>query len=158
MMLVMKERRISRRLLAIIGLGILGCAVAVGVRATHRKPIYGTWTGFSYQNIDGKLVADKEFGQYTIELGKDGTYEENGNATSGTWVHKDDKITLTPTKFYDMTPEQHRKKYTKKDGKVSVTIQRLLAMRMKPMTISYVSWADKLEYREPSMLYIYERT
>ncbi len=154
----MEERRANRRLLAIFALGILGCAVAVGVRVVHRKPINGIWMGYSYQNINGKMIPDKEFGEYIIRLNKDGSYQENGNSTSGKWSRKGDEITLTPVKFYDLTPDEHRKKFRKKNGKVSVTIERLLASRMKPMTVTYNHMADTLVYQEPSMHYEYNRS
>ena len=113
--------------------------------------------GYSYAEIDGKLVPDKEFGEYVIRLEPDGTYQENGNSTSGKWTQVGDKITLTPTKFYDLTPEEHRMKYKKKGGGKNATIERLLGARMKPMEIVYNSVADRMIYTEPTLHFEYER-
>jgi len=156
-MMPMEARRANRRLVAILGIGILGCAIAFGVRQVYRKPITGIWMGYSYAEINGELIPDKEFGLYSIVLEKDGTYRENGNSTSGIWAQKGDNITLTPTKFYDLTPEEHRKKYRKKDGSTSITIERLLKLRMQPMTVSYSAAADRLIYTEPTLHFEYER-
>lgn len=153
----MENSRGKRRLLAIVAIGVLGAAVAVGVRTFHRKPIHGTWLGYSYLMMDGKLIADKDFGQYSVHLNRNGTYEENGNSTSGSWSQRADVITLKPTKFYEMTPDEHRKRFRKKNGDVSVTIERLILLRMKPMTMTYQHIADRLIFREHSMYYEYER-
>lgn len=154
----MEERRSKNRLLAIAAIGILGCAGAVGFRMVFHKPLEGLWRGYSYQKIDGKMMPDTEFGEYIINLNKNGSYEENGNSTSGKWSKSGGTVTLTPVKFYDMTPEQHRQKYRKRDGKVSVTIERLLASRMKPMTVSYNAFSDTLIFREHNMHYEYNRS
>jgi hypothetical protein len=153
----MESRRANRRLIAILGLGVLICAVAFGVRLVHRKPIHGVWMGYSYAEIDGRLIPNEEFGQFVIRLDKDGKYEENGNSTSGTWTQVGDKVTLTPTKFYDLTPDEHRNKYRKKDGTTSPTIERLLDARMKPMVVDYHALADRLVYTEPTLRFEYER-
>lgn len=113
--------------------------------------------GYAYQLIGGKMVPDKEFGQYIVRLEVNGTYQENGNSTSGTWSKEADVITLKPSKFYDMTPDEHRKRYRRTDGKVSVTIERLLAMKMKPMTMTYQHLSDRLIFKEPTLHYEYER-
>lgn len=154
----MLARRPNRRLIAIISLGVALCTVGMGVRMFHRKPVYGTWLGYSYTDLDGRKVKDELFGQFMIKLNPDGTYDENSNSTSGTWKMAGDKITLVPTKFYDLTPEEHRKKYVNSDGKPSVSMTRLLATRMKPFHITYQAGADRLIHEEPTLHYEFERT
>lgn len=153
----MEEGRNKRRLVAIISLGVVLCAIGMGVRVFHRKPIHGTWLGYSYFRLDGKKIRDDTFGQFMIKLNVDGTYFENGNGTSGSWRKVGDRITLTPTRFLDMTPDEHRAKYQKADGSKSVTMERLLELKMKPMVIDYNAFADLLIHREPTLYYEYER-
>lgn len=153
----MEDSRNKRRLVAIVCLGVVLCAAGMGVRAFHRKPIHGTWLGYSYYQSEGKNIRDEAFGQFVIKLNVDGTYMENGNGTSGKWSREGDRITLTPVKLLDMTPEEHRAKYKKPDGSKSVTIERLLDMKMKPMVVEYHAFADRLIHREPTLYYEYER-
>lgn len=152
------ERRANRRLIAIISLGIALCTVGMGVRMFHRKPIHGTWLGYSYMEQNGKRVRDEQFGQYLIKLNLDGTYSETSNSTSGTWKRVGDKITLVPAKFYDMTPDELTKKYRKSDGTPSATMTRLLTMKMKPFHITYQVLGDRLIHEEPTLHYEYERS
>lgn len=123
----------------------------------HRKPIHGTWLGYSYIEVDGRKIKDETFGQYLITLNLDGTYVENSNSTSGTWKRVGDKITLVPTKFFDRTPEEHKKRYINSDGQPSVSMARLLAMKMKPFHVTYRPGADRLVHEEPTLHYEYER-
>lgn len=114
--------------------------------------------GYSYNDIDGKMVKDEQFGQYLIKLSPDGTYVENGNSTSGRWKREGDQITLSPEKFQDMTPEEHRKRFRKSDGSPSITIERLVKVKMKPMVLTYVASSDRILHQEPTLHYEYERT
>ncbi len=153
----MEESRTKRRLIAIISLGVVLCAIGMGVRVFHRKPIHGVWLGLSYHDLNGKMVPDEGFGQFLIKLNADGTYLENGNGTSGSWSRVGDRITLTPTHFQDLTPEEHRVKYRRSDGSKSETMERLLEMNMKPMVVNYNARTDRLTYSEPTLYYEYER-
>ena len=153
------ERPATRNQLALIlAIGGLLCSVAISVRVFYRKPVHGMWLGYAYQDLgEGKIVLDKDFGEYILKLNPDGTYEENGNSTSGNWSAKNDRITLIPTRFFDLTPEEHRLKYVNSDGKVSQVIQRLLATRMLPMYVSYSPGNDKLVYHERGIRFEYDR-
>jgi hypothetical protein len=154
----MEERRANGRLLAIVGLGVVGCAIAFGVRAYHRKPMHGNWLGYSYIDINGKQVANVELGQFAIHLKENGTFEESGNETSGTWTQAGDTLTLKPNKFRGMTPDEHRQKYLKRDGRVNETIKRLLVSKMVTMKLTYNPSLDRLLYDEETMHYEYERS
>lgn len=145
------------RLQGLVACGLVVIALALGLRTLYRKPIHGKWMGYTYHDVGGQLVKDEAFGQFTILLNQNGTYEENGNATSGTWVKKGNAITLTPEKFYDLTPAEHRAKYRKAYGTRSQTIERLLERTMRPMVINYNASSDIMTHREPTLLYKYER-
>ena|SRR5436190_19015783 len=153
----MEEKRANRRLVAMLLIGSLICAAALGVRFFHRKPIAGLWIGYNFNKINGKMVPDKGLGEFRIMLSNDGSYLENGNDTSGTWAQDGDKITLTPKKFRDMTPDEHRKKYLRKSGKVSPIIEALLSKNMQAMTVTYLAMSDQLTYDEPTLHFQYER-
>ena len=153
----MKSGKKQRHLVWILAVGALACAGALGYRTFYGKPIYGDWVGYSYNKIDGKLVKDELMGEYLMRINRDGTYAENGNSTSGTWTLKNNILTMVPTKFYDMTPDEHRKRFVTSKGKVSVTIERLLKSKMQPMVANYSSMNDRIIYREPSAYYEFER-
>jgi hypothetical protein len=153
----MKERRGNKHLAAILAVGLTACAVAAGIRTFHRKPIHGTWLGYTYYQMDGVFQKDTELGQYMIRLNSDGSYAENSNSTSGKWILNGGRITLTPTHFYDLTPTELRRKYVNSDGKVSAPIQMLIEKRMKPMSVLHDAARDQLIYEEPTLRYIYER-
>jgi len=140
-----------------ISVGSVVCVAAIAGRFLISKPVDGMWLGYTYHKHDGELVKDEEAGEYLIRLNKDGTYQENSNATSGNWTMSGNVITLKPVTFYDMTPEEHRQRIIKEKGKESKTMEMLLETRMKPILITYSSFADKLIYDEPEASYIYDR-
>lgn len=156
----MKQKlQISKELKSILAIGVVVCVVALSVRLFYRRPIAGNWLGYAYAKIEGATYIDKEMGQYRIRLKEDGTYIENGNSTSGVWKRTGTTIILSPTKFYDMTPEEHRLQQKLKKGKTgtSVVLENLLATKMKPITLEYARGADQLILREEDFDYVYER-
>lgn len=155
----MEEKRANRRMIVLILLGVLVCGGALGFRVFHKKAIHGTWVGYSYHPDDkGKMQPDLEFGQYVIILNENGTYKENCNETSGKWTKKGNHLVLTPTKFYDQTPEQHRKLHKNKEtGKVSTTMEMVLKLKMVPMDVYYRPEDDRLVFEEPTLHYEYDR-
>lgn len=154
----MESRNQHRFLKSILAVGIVASLASLGFRQVYRKPIIGTWVGYSYlESGDGRLEPDKSFGRYTIVLHEDGTYAEDGNSTSGTWKMSDNQITLSPICFLDKTPEEHRAEQLAKKGKVSSIIERLIRDRMKRMTVEYRRSDDRLVFLERSMHYEYER-
>lgn len=146
-------------MIVLIVLGVLVCGGAFGFRMLHKKAINGTWIGYSYHPDDkGKMMADLEFGQYMIVLDENGTYKETCNETSGKWTKTGNHLVLTPVKFYDKTPEEHRKQHVnKKTGKVSSTMEMVLRLKMKPMDVFYRPEDDRLIFEEPTLHYEYER-
>lgn len=153
----MEQKRANRHLLAILIVGVLACGAAFGFRMFRGKSVVGTWKGYAYQRQGSSYIADKTVGEFMIVLKSDGEYYENGNETSGTWAKKDNRIVLSPTLFYGRSPEENRARYRKKDGTTSVTIERLLKIRMQPMTVEYRPLDDHLVFEEPTIHYEYER-
>ena len=137
--------------------GLVACCGALGLRIAHKPDLFGTWRGYSYYLEDGALRENKEFGEFVIDLRSDGTYAENGNQTAGKWTRTGDKITLHPTHFFGMTPEQHRTRFKRSDGKPSSTIAGLLTKNMKPMLVTYSEPLDRLTYEDETLKYIYQR-
>ena len=153
----MDTRQNPRRIFVIAGIGLIACIAAAGVRVNHRKPIHGTWIGYMYQEVDGKLVADREFGKYVIEILPNGKYRENGNSTSGKWTRIGNQLKLIPTHIMDATPAQLRDRFRKKSGELSSTMENLIKLRMQPMVVTYHQLADRMVYKEPTLHFEYER-
>ncbi|MCC7230936.1 MAG: hypothetical protein IT203_11135 [Fimbriimonadaceae bacterium] len=149
----------SKQLKSILAIGALICVVALSVRLFYRRPLAGNWLGYAYAKIEGASYIDKDMGQYRIRLREDGTYMENGNSTSGVWKRTGSTVTLSPTRFYDMTPDEHRYQQKLKKGKTgtSVVLENLLAAKMKPIVLHYARGADQLIWNEADYYFVYER-
>lgn len=156
-MLRVEQKRNTRRLLAIAGIGALLCVGAFGYRMFGKKSLVGDWRGYSYDLIDGKYVPDPMFGDFAIALSGDGTYYENNNQTSGLWTEKDHRITLKPIKFRDRTAEENLKRYRKKDGSESNTIKHLIKTHMKTMYATYRPWDDRLILEDSALHFEFTR-
>lgn len=156
---MIQKFQVSKELRSILAIGALVCVVALSVRFFYRRPIAGNWLGYAYAKIEGASYIDKEMGQFRIRLKEDGTYMENGNSTSGVWKRTGSVVTLRPTKFYDMTPEEHRFQQKLKKGKTgtSVVLENLLSTKMKPIVLHYMRGADQLILKEEDFDYVYER-
>ncbi|HJP82664.1 MAG TPA: hypothetical protein VJ835_04090 [Fimbriimonadaceae bacterium] len=153
----MEDRSKVKRLTFILVAGTLVCGAALGFRLAYKKTIHGTWMGYSYLHMGGKMVPDEAFGTYLIKFDHDGTYVENGNSTSGVWKQTGNKIQLTPIYFMNKTPDEHRAYYIKKAGKVSRIFEKLIKDKMKPMTVVYSESTDRIIYEEPTLHYEYKR-